>query len=72
VEGFDRLARVRNLTRRKINGATYIYGDLAEVHTGLHRFQDAVRYARLAIDYSRNTSTVPGRGRRHLICWPAH
>jgi serine/threonine protein kinase len=60
VEGFDRLARLGNLTRREINGATYIYGDLAEVHTGLHRFQDAVRYARLALDYSRNTSTVPG------------
>jgi len=60
VEGFDRLARLGNLTRHEVNGATYIYGDLAEIHTGLHRFQDAVRYARLAIDYSRNTSTVPG------------
>lgn len=60
VEGFDRLARLGNLTHREINGATYIYGDLAEVHTGLHRFQDAVRYARLGIDYSRNLSTVPG------------
>jgi serine/threonine protein kinase len=60
VGGFDRLARLGNLTRHEINGATYIYGDLAEVHTGLHRFQDAVRYARLGIDYSRNTSTVPG------------
>jgi len=60
VEGFGRLARLGNLTRREINGATYIYGDLAEVYTGLHRFQDAVRYARLAIDYSRNTPTVPG------------
>ncbi len=60
VEGFDRLARLGNLTRREINGATYIYGDLAEVHTALHRFQDAIRYARLGIDYSRNTSTVPG------------
>src|SRR5580658_3001926 len=59
-EGFDRLARLGNLTRREINGATYIYGDLAEVHIGIHRFQDAVRYARLGIDYSRNTSTVPG------------
>ena len=60
VEGFDRLAELGNLTHREINGATYIYGDLAEVHTGLHRFQDAVRYARLGMDYSRNTSTVPG------------
>jgi tetratricopeptide (TPR) repeat protein len=60
VERFDRLARLGNLTRREINGATYIYGDLAEIHIGLHRFQDAVHYARLAIDYSRNTSTVPG------------
>lgn len=60
VEGFDRLARLGHLTRREINGATYIYGDLAEVHTGLHRFQDAVYYARLGIDYSRNTPTVPG------------
>ena len=60
VEGLERLARLGNLTRREINGATYICGDLAEVNTGLHRFDDAVRYARLAIDYSRNTSTVPG------------
>jgi len=60
VEGFDRLARLGNLTRHEINGATYIYGDLAEVHMGLHRFQDAVHYARLGIDYSRSTSTVPG------------
>ncbi len=60
VEGFDKLARLGNLTRREINGATYIYGDLAEVHTGLHRFRDAVRYAQMGIDYSRNTSTVPG------------
>jgi len=60
VEGFDRLARLGNLTRREINGVTYIFGDLAEVHTGLHRFQDAVRYARLAIDYSRNSPDVPG------------
>jgi serine/threonine protein kinase len=60
VEGFDRLARLGNLSRHEINAATYIYGDLAEVHIGLHRFQDAVRYARLGIDYSRNISTVPG------------
>lgn len=60
VDGFDRLARLGNLTRREVNAATYIYGDLAEVHTGLHRYSDAVRYARMGIDYSRNTSTVPG------------
>ena len=60
VESFERLARLGNLTRREINGATYMYGDLAEVDIGLHRFQDAVRYARLGIDYSRNTSSVPG------------
>ena len=60
VESFDRLARLGNLTRREINGATYIYGDLAEVHIALHRFADAARYARLAIEYSRNTQTVPG------------
>jgi serine/threonine protein kinase len=60
VEGFDHLARLRNLTRREINGATYIYGDLAEVHIGLHRFKDAAHYARLAIDYSRDRSDVPG------------
>ena len=60
VDGFDRLARLGNLNRREINGATYIYGDLAEVHIGLHRFEDAVRYARLGIDCSRNNTTVPG------------
>ena len=60
VDAFDRLARLGNLTRREINGATYIYGDLAEVHLGLHRFADAVRYARLGIEFSKETPTVPG------------
>jgi len=60
VDGFDRLARLGNLNRHEINGATYIYGDLAEVHIGLHRFEDAVRYARLGIDYSRSNATVSG------------
>jgi serine/threonine protein kinase len=60
VDAFDRLGRLGNLTRREINGATYIYGDLAEVHLGLHRFADAVRYARLGIEISKDTPTVPG------------
>jgi serine/threonine protein kinase len=60
VDSFARLARLGNLTRHEINAATYIYGDLAEVQIGLHRFQDAAHYARLGIDYSRNTSNVPG------------
>lgn len=30
------------------------------MHIGLHRFADAVRYARLGIEYSQNTPTVPG------------
>jgi tetratricopeptide (TPR) repeat protein len=60
VDAFDRLARLGNLTRREINGATYMYGDLAEVHLGLHRFSDAARYARLGIEFSKENSTVPG------------
>ncbi len=60
VDAFERLARLGNLTRREINGATYIYGDLAEAHTGLHRFAEAVRYARLGIEISKETPTVPG------------
>ncbi len=60
VKAFDRLARLGNLTRHEINAATYIYGDLAEVHLGLHRFQDAVHYARLGIEISNENSTVPG------------
>ena len=60
VEGFARLAQLGNMTRREINGATYIYGDLAEVHIALHRFADAVRYARLGIEFSRNTPSIPG------------
>jgi tetratricopeptide (TPR) repeat protein len=60
VVGFERLARLGNLTRREINGATYIYGDLADAYTKLDRFEDAVRYARLGIDYSRDEKTVPG------------
>lgn len=60
VNAFDRLARLGNLTRREINGATFMYGDLAEVYLGLHRFSDAARYARLGIESSRENSTVPG------------
>jgi tetratricopeptide (TPR) repeat protein len=60
VDAFDRLARLGNLNRREINGATYIYGDLADVHIGLHRFADAVRYARLGIEFSKDNQTVPG------------
>jgi len=60
VDAFGRLARLGNLTRREINGATYMYGDLAEVHLGLHRFSDAARYARLGIEVSKDNSTVPG------------
>ena len=60
VDAFGRLARLGKMTKREINGATYMYGDLAEVHLGLHRFADAVRYARLGIAISQETSTVPG------------
>jgi serine/threonine protein kinase len=60
VDAFGRLAGLWNLTRREVNGATYIYGDLAEVHLGLHRFADAVHYARLGIEISKDTPTVPG------------
>jgi serine/threonine protein kinase len=60
VDAFERLARLGNLTGREINDATYIYGDLAEVHIGLHRFSDAVRYARLGIEISKEIPKVPG------------
>jgi tetratricopeptide (TPR) repeat protein len=60
VDAFDRLTRLGNPTKREINGATYMYGDLAEVHLGLHRFSDAARYARLGIEISKETPTVPG------------
>jgi serine/threonine protein kinase len=60
VDAFDHLARLGNMTRREINGATFIYGDIAEVHIGLHRFADAVRYSRLGIEISKRTPTIPG------------
>ena len=60
ADAFARLARLGNLTKREVNDATYIYGDLAEVYTGLHRFSDAVRYARLGVEISKDTPTVPG------------
>jgi serine/threonine protein kinase len=59
-DAFDRLARLGNLTKREINGATYMYGDLAEVHLSLHRLSDAIRYARLGIEISKDTPTIPG------------
>lgn len=59
-ERFDQLVRLGNLTGKEINAATYIYGDLAENHIRLHRFEDAVRYARAGIEISRSDSTIAG------------
>jgi len=59
-ERFDQLVRLGNLTRIEINAATYIYASLAEHHIRLHRFQDAVRYARAGIEISRTDSTIAG------------
>jgi tRNA A-37 threonylcarbamoyl transferase component Bud32/tetratricopeptide (TPR) repeat protein len=52
---FNQLVRLGNLSRKEINGATYIYGDLAEDHIYIHRFEDAVRYARLGAEISLNS-----------------
>lgn len=60
VVAFGRLAQLGNLTQHEVNDATYIYGDLAEVSLGLHRFADAVRYARLGIEISKGTPRVSG------------
>ena len=59
-ERFDQLVRLGNLTRQEINAATYIYASLADHYIHLHRFQDAVSYARAGIEISRNNSTVAG------------
>src|SRR5579871_5678960 len=59
-ERFDQLVRLGNLTEKQINAATYIYGDLAEIHIRLHRFDDAVRYARAGVEISRADATVAG------------
>src|SRR5262249_39872377 len=60
AERFDQLVRLGNLTRKEINGATYMYGDLAENYIYIHRFDEAVRYARKGTEISRTTSTIPG------------
>jgi tetratricopeptide (TPR) repeat protein/predicted Ser/Thr protein kinase len=57
---FDQLVQLGNLTRKEINGATYIYADLAEAHVLMHRFEDGARYARAGIEISRTESTVSG------------
>ena len=54
-ERFEQLARLGDLTRKEINGATYMYADLADNCTDLHRFGDAARYARLGTEISRNS-----------------
>lgn len=59
-ERFDQLVRLGNLTRKEINAATYIYGNVAEQHIHLHRFQDAVSYARAGIEISQTNSTIAG------------
>jgi tetratricopeptide (TPR) repeat protein/predicted Ser/Thr protein kinase len=57
---FDQLVGLGNLTRKEINAATYIYGNLAEDYIRLHRFQDAMRYARAGIEISQTDSTIAG------------
>jgi tetratricopeptide (TPR) repeat protein len=52
---FNQLVRLGNLSRKEINGATYIYGDLAEDLICLHRFEDSVRYAKLGAAISLNS-----------------
>src|SRR5260370_20026599 len=37
-----------------------MFGERAEIHSGIHRFQDAVRYAHLGIEFSRNDPLMPG------------
>lgn len=59
-ERFDQLVRLGNVTRKEANAATYIYGSLAEHHIRLHRFQDAVDYARAGVEISRTNSGVAG------------
>ena len=59
-ERFDQLVQLGNLSNKEINGATYIYADLAELLIDLHRFDDAVGYARLGIEISRSNSLIAG------------
>jgi len=58
---FDELARLGTLVRREFNGAAYMYGDLAEIFNGMHRFEDAVRYGRRGVAVSNiDPASVPG------------
>jgi len=57
---FEQLARLGDLSLKEINGATYMYAELAEMQIGMHRFEDAARYARQGIEISQTVSTVPG------------
>src|SRR5579872_3603029 len=59
-ERSDQLVRLGHLILKEIIAATYIYGELAEHHIRLHRFEDAVRYARAGIEISRTDSTIAG------------
>jgi serine/threonine protein kinase len=59
-EMLERAVALGNLTRKEITAATYIYGDLAEHHIFLHRFEEAARYARFGIEVSRTNSTING------------
>src|SRR5579863_9003564 len=59
-ERFDQLVRLGNVTRKEANAATYIYGSLAEYHIRLHRFQDAVDYARAGVEISQTNSGIAG------------
>ena len=48
-----------NLTRKEINAATYIYGDLAEDHIRLHREGDARHRIEAAFRLLRETEDSP-------------
>lgn len=64
---FEQLARLGNLSRKEINVATYIYAELAEMQIGMHRFEDAARYAGQGVEISRTISTLPG-ARTQAFC----
>lgn len=49
---FDRLTHLGNLTRGETIAATRSYGNLALVQMGLHRYDDAIRYAKLGVNIS--------------------
>ncbi|HEY3738449.1 MAG TPA: protein kinase [Bryobacteraceae bacterium] len=68
AQRWGRLTALGNLTKAEINNAAYVFANLAEIHLGLNRFDDALGYARRGVEVARLSDAIPGpRAQAHSL-----